>query len=101
MINPRESPPDAAPDASGERSTERMGGQYSTTPPEFRACAYRLPYTPTGDSTCSFISNQRSGRNTCASGPHKSWFLPRKRWHEQAVGKAVSTESSGRTNYIH
>ena len=75
ITNARDSPPDATPDASGERSAGWMRGQYPTAPLEPLVRPYRLPYIPTGDSTCPSISNQRSGRNTYASGPHKSWFL--------------------------
>ena len=74
--NARKSPPQAAPNAPRECGAGRMMDQYSMTPPKNHASPYRFPYTPTGHSTCSFIPSQRSGRNSQASGPHKSWFLP-------------------------
>ena len=36
---------------------------------------YRFPYTPNDVSSFSLTPNQRSGRNTSASGPHTSRFL--------------------------
>jgi hypothetical protein len=85
----RKSPSNATSVTSGERSTTSKdlspspGGGRQSTP-------YRLLYTPTGDSTFSFMSNHLSGLNSSASGPHTSLFL---RSGNTSLEPAISTRT--------